>query len=277
MIHKIDWFSYTVETGKVPDVSQLRMRQLLVERLPEYIDKDFVDYDSPVKRKGFSVGVALGKHTYCFLATSGLILIEHTGQGCTLLETEGLLMDIIQQYADRATRLDIATDMMTDTKPADFVALMGGGKTQSRGSRESITGATEYVGSEKSDRWCKVYRYYKPHPRHKFLRIEYTYKGKQAKVASSSLRQIPLEELAIISGNRYKWGHKCYKPHEGATDAILGAWRPDRKQGSTARWLLAQAAPAMARMLHEGELTWDDFQTEVNKALEGLDKQLRLL
>lgn len=276
MIHKVDWFSFTYESGPVPDVNIHKFRNLLLERLPDYINKEYVDFDSGVKRKGFSVGAALGKHTYCFMATNGLILIEHTGQGCTLLETEGLLMDLIAQRADRATRLDIATDMLTEVRPKEFIAVMGGGKTQTRASMESPTGDTEYVGSQKSDRWCKVYRYNPPHPRSKFLRIEYTYKGKEAKLACEQLTQVGLDEFAIMSGNRYKWGHECYKPHEGATDAILGAWRPDRKQGKTARWLLSQAAPAMARMLHEGELTWDDFNSEVQKTLIELNLQMRM-
>lgn len=277
MIHKIDWFSYTVETGNLPDLSAHRMRQVLVERLPDYINTDFVDYDCPVKRKGFSVGVVLGRHTYCFMATNGLMLIEHTGQGCSLLENEGLLVEIIQKYADRATRIDIATDMLTPTAPETFALSRTGGKTQSRGSVSSPTGDTEYIGSQKSDRWCKVYRYNPPHPRHKFLRIEYTYKGKQAKVAANALKQVSVDELAIMSGNRYNWTHPCYQPGEGVTTAILGAWRPDRKQGGTARWLLVQAAPAMARMLHEDELSWEDFKTEVDKVLKVLNQQKKLL
>jgi hypothetical protein len=277
MIHKIDWFSYTFESGDLPDMAAHRLRQILVDRLPEYINRAFVNYDMPVKRKGFSVGVSIGKHTYCFIATNGRILIEHTGQGCTLLEQENYLLELITERAERATRIDIATDIMTNTKPKEFVAVMGGGKTSSRGNQESVTGDTEYIGSEKSDRWCKVYRYHKPHPRHKFLRIEYTYKGKQAKIAAASLAQISVGELAIMSGNRYKWGHKCYKPDEGATDAILGAWRPERKQGSTARWLLAQAAPSLAKMVHNDELSLDDFLTEYHARLDELNKQKRLL
>lgn len=276
MLHKIDWFSFTYESGPVPDVNIHKFRQCLLERLPDYIDKKYVDFESAIKRKGFSVGAAIGKHTYAFLATSGLILIEHTGQGCSLLEQEGMLLDLIAAYADRATRLDVATDILTDTRPSEFCEKMGGGKTQTRGSIVSPTGDTEYIGSQKSDRWTKVYRYNAPHPRSRFLRIEYTYKGKEAKIACEQLTQIGVDEFAVMSGNRYKWGHPCYKPHEGATDAILGAWRPDRKQGKTARWLLTQAAPAMARMLHEGELTWDDFNSEVQKTLIELNLQMRM-
>lgn len=277
MIHKIDWFSFTFESGPVPDVSIHKFRKILVERLPDYIDKKYVDFDGAVKRKGFSAGAAIGKHTYCYLATSGLILIEHTGQGCTLLEREGLLLDLIGQYADRATRLDVATDILTTfTQPSEFCEKMGGGKTQTRGSIVSPTGATEYIGSQKSDRWCKVYRYNPPHPRSGYLRIEYTYKGKEAKLACEQLVQVGVDEFAIISGNRYKWGHECYKPHEGASEAVLAAHRPDRKQGKTARWLLVQAAPAMAKMIHEGELTWDDFNSEVQKRLIELNLQMRM-
>lgn len=277
MIHKIDWFSFTFESGPVPDVNVHKFRKLMLERLPDYIDKKYVDFDSAVRRKGFSVGAAIGRHTYCYMATSGLILIEHTGQGCGLLEEEGMLLDLIAAYADRATRIDVATDIMSDVRPSEFTALMGGGKTQTRSSITSPSGDTEYIGSQKSDRWTKVYRYNAPHPRYKFLRIEYTYKGKEAKLACNQLVKVGVDEFAIISGNRYRWGHKCYKPHEGASEAILAAYRPDRKQGKTARWLLSQAAPAMARMLHEGELTWDDFNSEVQKTLIELNLQMRML
>lgn len=272
MINKVDYFGYTLQRvvdadGHIPeydiwDVS--RVKQVLLYEGPAYLRDLPGDFTAGPGRKGFQAGFAIGNHTYLWGSKRGVVLIEHTGAGCEILQSRDILTAVVSEYAHRATRVDVASDILTEAMPADFVLEVAktSGTTAS-GHQHSKSGQTFYIGSRKSDRTCKVYRYFPPHPRAQYLRIEYTYKHKQAKVVAAllALGRSP-DEIAISSGQRYGWQHACYKP-EAATDLEIRAWRPERRSGKTVNWLYSQCVPAIARLVSEGVLDLDEFITHL--------------
>lgn len=265
VITRVDYFSYTYfvyPDDNVQIESHMLIREILNHK-PDYIT--FPDEVTLAPhRKGFSVGLALGNHTYVWINKAGLMLVEHTGKGCELLSNEGILSDVVGRYADRATRIDIASDILTGTMPDDFCKSASPAKRiTASGHQSSDTGQTIYLGSRKSDRTCKVYRYFPPHPRADFLRIEYTYRKKQAKVVAGMIAQgHSIAEISVASGKRYGWAHECYKPHV-SPEFEIAAWRPERRTGKTVMWLYSQVLPAMRKLLKEGAFDLDDFLSKL--------------
>jgi len=268
MISKVDYFSYTfyVDDALVSDqMNELDIMKMLRNHKPDYFEIVGQEPTIAPRRVGFVTGIAIGKHTFIWGNKKGLILIEHTGQGCQLLNDNGNLADVIATYADRATRIDIASDILTETMPADFYKQSSPQKRiTASGHQSSDSGQTIYVGSKKSDRTVKVYRYFPPHPRAEFLRIEYTYRKQQAKVVARLLANgATPAEISVSSGKRYGWQHPSYKPLI-SPDVEISAWRPERRQGKTVAWVYSQVIPAIRRLVAEGALDLQEFIKRVS-------------
>lgn len=232
----------------------------LKKHKPDYVDILTDDPTRAPSRRGFSDGINIGNHTYLWINTVGLVLVEHTGQGCQLLNDNGNLSSVIATYAERATRIDIASDILTETMPADFYkASSPTARITASGHQTSDSGQTIYIGSRKSDRTAKVYRYFPPHPRAAFLRVEYTYRKEQAKVVARLLSDgATAADISVSSGDRYGWQHESYKPLISPAVEIA-AWRPERRQGKTVTWVYSQVIPAVKRLVKEGALDREDF------------------
>lgn len=259
MIHKIDWISYTFWANEKPgNVALHTLRAMLTKHLPEW-STIATDQLPAGKRKGFAFGMTNKNHTMsAYISLQGLILIEVTGQGCTILDSKGILEDVLQQHQDRITRLDLATDILTDISPIEFVAKRGKTRVTAVGQFTSKTGETCYVGSKKSDRTAKVYRYFDPHPRAPFLRIEYTYRSKQAVFATKHLLQHGIEQTIFSSAQRYAWEHPAWQPGP-CTAEELKAWRPERGEGKTVNWLRTQVAQAVKRLHESGVMDVHEY------------------
>lgn len=218
MLHKIDYFSYTfhVERKNASEGWLPELEAFLKVNIPKYIETDGESRRAP-RRLGFDMGYNFDNHTFIWVNQRGLFLIEHTGAGCDHLHERGLLSQLIHDQKDNATRIDIATDILCDVRPTEFVEQRTSEKTSATGHVKSDSGETCYVGSRKSDRTCKVYRYDGKHPRAQFLRIEYTYKRENAKKIASMLDMFAVQDVAISSGNRYEWTHEVWKLPADAT------------------------------------------------------------
>lgn len=212
MLHKIDYVSYTFYAeDDTHDEDWTPSHEYLRRHLPAYIDTSGEQTIAP-HRYGFVFGVAFDNHTYVWVSVVGLFLVEHTGAGCDLLQDRGMLLSLIHERADNLTRIDIATDMLTDERPADFANHRTGAKTSAVGYQKSNSGETVYVGSRKSERTCKVYRYDGNHPRAAWLRVEYTYKGHNAKIVARMLKNGDnVHKIAIASGTRYGWKSSAWR------------------------------------------------------------------
>lgn len=179
--------------------------------------------------------------------------IEISGQGCERLIAKGEIKAVLEKCAQRVTRIDIASDIDTETKPDEFVAITKHERMRADGTQNSETGQTCYVGSKKSDRYARVYRYYKPHPRSHLLRIEHVFRRKYAKSVVQAILDTSLERTAKAAGEAFGWAHKDWQP-EAIESADISITQAERGGGKTIAWLVRSVAPAIKRLITDGTI-----------------------
>lgn len=179
--------------------------------------------------------------------------IEISGQGCERLIANGTVTRVLERCASRITRIDVATDIETSTLPSEFVSITSHERMRASGFQHSVTGETNYVGSKKSDRYARVYRYFPPHPRSHLLRIEHVFRREYAKVVAQSLLDNSLESVAAAAGKAFGWSHVDWQPGmaEHADISIVAA---ERGTSSTVTWLVRSVAPAIKRLIKNGTI-----------------------
>lgn len=179
--------------------------------------------------------------------------VEASGQACDWLREKDLLDVLLEHVSDRVTRLDVATDIETALSPAAFVDAGCSNRFSARGIYSSDTGQTVYVGSQKSDKFARVYRYAAPHPRSNLLRVEYVLRRDQAKVAARMLSSATIETLASSLGASFAWASPAWTLRSSDAPKITTV-RGDRSNSGTIRWLITSVAPAFQRLVREGEI-----------------------
>lgn len=275
MLVKIDWLSFTVRIDAIGEGStdQRGIREtahlaalaiedlgITCERLG--MTKNFI----PSKgRKPYS-------HAYSWLDNGVTLffhprldhaLVEISGKGCDALLRDYWALDVLRPIAPRLTRIDVACDMLTETRPVDFSSQRIDGRFRSHSETISESGETCYIGSKTSNRYAKVYRYNPPHERSAFLRAEFTLKAEDAKNTATSIINDGLMPVATALGSAFGWLHPDWQP-SSATAAELRAYRADRKEGKTLYWLNDTIAPLLLRLHREGTLDVTDwFQANV--------------
>jgi len=195
------------------------------------------------------------------LAGSGIMLyagvslnhccVEISGQGCEKLIEADLLERIIHSVQDRITRIDIASDIETSISPVTFVGSLKHDRMRSSGHQLSASGETCYVGSRKSERYARVYRYFEPHPRAKYLRVEHVFRGDYACNVGRAILNSGLDNVASSAGSAFGWAHDTWQP-DAQTEVDLSIVKAERTTGSTVYWLMKQVAPAFKRLCAEG-------------------------
>jgi hypothetical protein len=193
-------------------------------------------------------------------------LFEFSGVGCELLRSKQLLYPLIHAFADRATRVDLAVDMCTEVSPVQFVASSRCDRFKSRGSQNSPTGETEYIGSRKGERMARVYRYYPPHPRSHLLRAEVEYKGQAARVLADMLNEASLISVTLGAHEPFGWQHPAWTPGDFEASKLSFS-RADKEAASTQRWLTSAVIPAVVRAEREGIMSWEAFKAAVDEKL----------
>jgi len=179
------------------------------------------------------------------------VLIELPGTSCQAARDHGLLDPIISCTADRCTRIDIAVDIPDACTPAEFVGAGYNQRFQAHASIVSPDGSTEYVGSMKSERFARVYRYAAPHPRAGLLRVEHVFRSDYGKTVARHLGDTVVEQVAAECGNTFGWLSSYWQP-EHITDAKIHSLRADRHQPGRVRWLVGVCIPALAKAHKEG-------------------------
>lgn len=197
-------------------------------------------------------------------------LVEIGGIGMDTLGGFEAELELLNSVQDRVTRLDVAVDIFTEVKPEEFCAFRTPGKFKAWSQAESQSGSTVYIGSRKSDRYARVYRYYEPHPRHQFLRVEHVLKAEQAKLAIAQLNEYGSERFIAMLGNTFGWNHEAWQTEENTGEA-LKAWRPERRQGKTVAWIYSQVIPALLK-LHRDDIL-NMHQVWAEDILPELDKK----
>jgi hypothetical protein len=248
---RIDWLSFTVPIMSSGDDWDWRARairhkvdQITDGVLSVYAD-GLLDGRSPFMWSIAGVGIR------AYFSRAGDALLEISGEGCELLHDAGVLRQIVGAWHNRITRIDHATDILTDTTPEDFVAASGR-KFRSMSVINTPTGSTVYCGSLKSNRYARVYRYNSPHPRAKLLRAEHVFRHADAGIAARAWLEGGDAVFSGRCGAIYKWRHDDWTLAEYGK---IQGWSPDMKGKNTELWLIRQVAPAIRKSAKKGTLT----------------------
>lgn len=180
--------------------------------------------------------------------------VEISGSGCERLIQKGLLEKIVGAVANRVTRIDIASDIEAEVSPEQFVSVRSHSRMRSGGKQYSSSGETEYVGSRSSDRFARVYRYKKPHPRAHLLRVEHEFHRDYAKKVAHEILNSSLQAIAASAGQAFGWSHEVWDitPDESVDLSIVHA---ERNAGKTVFWLVNSVAPAFKRLCDAGVIS----------------------
>ena len=268
MLSQVDWISFSVAI--VPASTPLfwttltLVRTALIElnpALPDWLGFDLEIVDGtgrpPYKVKWTIADAGVSIFTNDILPHA---LIEVSGRGCAKLRVRGVETEVLRAVTPRLTRLDIASDILTETRPAAFAEHRQPGRFSAHSHLVSDSGETYYIGSRSSDRYCRVYRYNPPHERHQMLRIEYVLKAEQARYTALSVISDGPQAVSKTLGEVFGWQHACYEPDIGPAAEIV-VWRPERHEGKTLYWLNNTIAPLIARLVNEEALDLDDWLT----------------
>lgn len=232
----------------------------LREIVPQVLMRDqSPDLAQRIYRKTYRHGVHMPSGFSVFWGGQDTVLLEISGQGCQVLgNTRNHALRFIQSVNsftfsfNKFTRIDICEDYGDNDLPHEVIwKWQPHQRIKSIESKDSQSGSTIYVGSRKSDRFCKVYRYYPPHPRSDSYRCEFQWNKRKAGAVVQ----------ALLSGHSptriYQGAMEATFLHGASTGAspVIVQGHHDRANSSTVNWFYKQVAPAIARLLDEGELT----------------------
>lgn len=179
--------------------------------------------------------------------------VEVSGQGCERLIELGAMNEVLTAIHERCTRIDIACDIETEVRPTEFIAQMRHERMRSSGYQKSNTGETCYVGSQKSDRYARVYRYNAPHPRAHLLRVEHVFRRENAKAVAFQCRDMDMEQIAAAAGKAFGWDHNVWDAFSDFVPDISPVKERGRS-GATIYWLVNSAAPAFKKLVQTGAI-----------------------
>lgn len=278
MIVSIDWISFTFSTDRKEDylshelwgrVELAFSRQLPVSYRLMAASSQFTQH---IGRAPYSAALQRDDNGMMIFASPRLdnALVELSGIGCDALGGMENELLVLAENEQRLTRLDIAVDILTGVQPNEFCEHRDTRRFASWSESLSPTGHTIYIGSRKSDRYCRVYRYFDPHPRSRFLRVEYVLKAEQARTGAVHIRTTGLPSLVAQLGNSFGWTHSIWQP-EITTTEKAASWQPERREAKTVMWVYSQVLPALKRLHRDGVL--DLRELWHNDVLPELDNQ----
>lgn len=267
---RIDWLSWTMRPSDQPEnISHLytTARKAVKSLSDEHEDWLFngEPYDRTSRRSTFNLclsrddnGVLIGGQS-----PTGYLLFEATGRACNAINEPATSRRIVSEIAGLLTRLDYACDIETETLPSEFVNARSHRAFRSLSFIRSDTGETAYVGSAKSDRFCRVYRYNPPHPRSHLLRIEFVFRRALARsVAEQYVSQESDAHFAARLGQTWGFSHRDWQPGEQTDERIIVP-SVKKHDEDTIAWLYKQVLPAMRRVVATGGFDMADFLERV--------------
>lgn len=258
MSAKVDWLSISIPNDRLINrvLSELETDHPLEKgsrsgKLRKYMLATANLWEQGKGRAPFSDSIhsPKGGWTYFWSPEKNYSLIEFTGRGCDQLIKWESLLPIIRDWSDRLTRIDIAYDFVTDINPKEFATYRDMSKFTSTSGYKSETGDTEYVGSQKSNRYARVYKYKPPHPRAGILRVEMVCKDERAKAVGRGIISDGITSVVKALGDAFCWQHPLWKDTDFGQPSDLSI-PAETHQGNTERWLLTQVSAAI-RKLHE--------------------------
>lgn len=272
MFVSIDWLSFTYDLKEAQEVLAFelwgRAAATLEKNLPLFFQSMIAgqEWTPRVGRAPYNQAQQRSDNGVMIFARQGIThsLVEVGGIGMDSLGSLELELAVMQEVAERLTRIDIAVDIFTGVQPDEFASHRSNSRFSAWSEAVSSSGHTVYVGSKSSDRYARVYRYFPPHPRSAFLRVEHVLKAEQARAGAIAISGAGLDTFVAQLGNTFGWEHEVWSP-EVNTDEAVKAWRPERRTGKTVAWVHSQVLPALLRLHRDGVLNlpdwWQEFVT----------------
>lgn len=249
----IDWLSWTKNVQ--PTSNEQIARDRLLDAIHE--DEEFafwlwqLDKRTAAPRRPYCIARQWG-HIRAFAGVNiNHVLFEVSGQGCDQLREAGMLDRVLDLQNTRFTRIDVAFDIL-GVSPDEIIETGYSGAFKAHSRMQSQTGITHYVGSPKSERYARVYRYNDPHPRANLCRIEIVHRKRYARILARAIKEEGLTSAGLSALASYKFKHD--KVPVGANDvlATVAIIKGDQK---TVHWMIAQVAPAFRRLVLDGTIT----------------------
>lgn len=267
MFYLIDWLAFSIE-AKTQDLKQSgaqlkvideALRKCLGDELLAVLGWSTAEYGKGRPPHPYSLRVKATGFTVFVAPQHDRILAELSGTTCRVIDTHGLMLAVLERTHQFMSRIDLAVDILTAIKPSEFVADGYNGRFTSAGSYNSPSGQTEYIGSRKSDRYARAYRYNKPHDREQFLRVEMVMKRGYAKLYAQRLIQEGMKAAIFHAGQEFGWQSVLWDvPSSEPSEIKLG--RRARSNDKTLRWLEQAVVPAFLRLVRSGGLDdWEDW------------------
>lgn len=261
MYTRVDWISFSSIGFPFDPEGVTPVGEGIAAMLTEQIGSDLFDrvfsgsFTNGKGRKPYKHSFSNPDHSVSVFwgETLGHITTEISGTGCQRLDSEGLIEELLAKVFTRCTRLDIAVDIDTKTPVKAFADARTPGRFKAHEHKVSAEGETVYIGSYKSERFARVYRYNEPHPRAHLLRVEFVQRDDLAHAAAWRVSQGETLALAAELGNSYGLLHDDWQP-DVITTAKAAGITTDRGQGNTLFWLNDTIAPLIARLHREGAI-----------------------
>lgn len=258
----VDWLSFTatVEPTEYEQALLERATTSLLTAAPEFTQLMLsLERKQAPPRRPYAVAWAYDDIRLFTGVNINHALVEVSGKGCETLREYGVLETLIDQVKSRATRVDIAYDIL-GVSPDEIVSAGYSGRFRTHSRIESDTGVTHYIGSPKSERYARVYKYAEPHPRANLCRIEVVHKKRYAKIMAVAIAEHGLTQAGLSALASYEFNHDAIPRSENDVLATVAIVKGSQQ---TLRWLLVQVAPAFKRLVKDG--TIQDPETFIRK------------
>lgn len=229
-----------------------------------------------ISRKPYRVGlrhagasVFSGGHDTALIEVSGAGLAQMTAQEIgNYMHTVGNIgVDSEHDFMFlRFVRIDLANDYDLDLSPTQILERIGvNTRLSTRASMNSASGKTEYIGSRKSDKFFRVYRYEQPHPRAGFPRIELQSNKRIAdNIAWDIIKNRDASDLVeVIAGIMNGYMRKTFNSPEliqdMATTLDVQLSGMKKNNADTLRWFYVAVVPALRKLIADNEISLIDI------------------
>lgn len=256
----VDYFSFTVPVpclmSQWETADRLQMGNLFDDRTSDLLElfASQINWREFKQSGRFPRGIRFTDigMTYAEGDKSDVSLIQLSGEGCQWMRDNNCLERVLETWCDRATRIDIAVDFVSECDPREFARMLDNQRFKYEATEKSETGITAYVGSYKSDRFARVYRYSPETGRRTTLRVEYQFGNEAAKHCAKVCCDEGVFDLAIQLGNYYGWQHADYILDK--TDVKFTCPpRPKTRVGKEL-WLRKQVIPSLIKEAENGNV-----------------------
>lgn len=245
----IDWMTFSV-----PCASDIGFESALPNEVADDVIRFIPELElgkDVIEIRGAGIhprGIHNGRGTHVSFGGNTNYHISLSGQACEEIRKTGKMAEILSKYQSFFSRIDVAVDVHTNRMPAEFVAnFIGDSRFKSKIVFDTPTGQTYYIGSLKSDRYMRVYRYSPPHPRSDYLRVEFINRRHYALLIARLLCESEINNVAqsLID---------CYGIDLDVNGQSLDISYPNfgSTDQKTLWWLCKQVAPAIRRLVKSG-------------------------